>query len=132
MRTTLLDFRIEGKTPCEKERLISSDKWFEISLPSFRGLRDKIIFLISILSTGFMKKESISISGRKSWNLFLENLTVDWIELEIFINYLLNALAMSLCLVNVTLFSTTAKGTEFEVIFRDISFLLSFQVFLNH
>ena len=109
----MLDFRIEGKTPCEKERLISSDKWFEISLPSFRGLRDKIIFLISILSTGFMKKESNSISGRKSWNLFLENL-------------------MSLCLVNVTLFSVTAEGTEFEVIFRDISFLLPFQVFLNH
>ena len=73
---TLLDFRIEGKTPCEKERLNSSDNWFEILLLSnfkifvgillgptaFRGLRDKIIFLISILSTGFMEKELISIS----------------------------------------------------------------------
>ena len=32
--------------------------------------------------------------------MFLENLTVDWVELEIFIKYLSNALAMSLGLVN--------------------------------
>ena len=141
----LLDFRIEGKIPCEKERLNSSDNWFEISLlnnfkisvgillgpTAFRGLRDKTIFLISILSTGFMKKELISISGRKSWNLFLENLIVDWIELEIFIKYLLNALAMSLGLVNVILFSITAEGTKFEVVFRDICFLIPFQVFFK-
>ena len=124
---TLLDFRNEGKTPSEKERLNNSDNWFEISLLSnfkifvgillgptaFRGLRDKKIFLISILSTGFMEKELTSISRRKSWNLFLENLIVDWIELEILIKYLLNALAMSLGLANVILFSATAGGTEF-------------------
>ena len=71
MGMALLHFRIEGKTPSEKERLNSSDDWFEISSLSnfkifvgillgptaFRGLRDKIIFLISILSTGFMKKD---------------------------------------------------------------------------
>ena len=60
---TLLHFRIEGKTPCEKEtveQLNSSDNWFEISLlnsfkifvgillgpTAFSGLRVKIIFLI--------------------------------------------------------------------------------------
>ena len=77
---TLQDFRIEGKTPCEKERLNSSDNWFEILLLSnfkifvgillgptaFRGLRDKLMFLISILSTSFMTKQLVSISGRKS------------------------------------------------------------------
>ena len=110
---TLLDFRIAGKTPCKKQRFNSSDNWFEISILSnlkifvgillepttFRGLGDKIIFWISILSTGFVKKKSKS--GRKSWNLFLENLIVDSIDLEIYIKYLLNALAMSLDLVNV-------------------------------
>ena len=30
----LLDFRIPGKTPSEKERLNNSDDWFEISLQS--------------------------------------------------------------------------------------------------
>ena len=91
MGMTLLYFRIERQTPCEKKRLNSSNNWFEISLLSnfktfvgillgptaFRWFRDKIIFLISILSSGFMKKELISISRRKSWNLFLENLIVD-------------------------------------------------------
>ena len=114
--------------------------WLEISLlnnfkifvgillgpTAFRGLRHKILFLISTLSTGFKKKELISISGRKSWNLFLENLIVDWIEPEIFIKCLLNALAMLLDLVNVILFSITAEGTEFDVLFRDISFLRPF------
>ena len=51
--------------------------------------------------------------------LFLENLVVDWIELETFIKCLLNALATSLGLVNVILFLITAEGTEFEVLFRD-------------
>ena len=95
---------------------------------AFSGLRDKIIFLISVLSTGFMKKELISISRKKSWNLFLENLIVDWIGLEIFLKYLLNALAMYLGLVHVILFSIKAEGTEFEVLYRDISFLIPFQV----
>ena len=68
---TLLDFRIEGKTPSEKEILHSSDNWFEIPLLSsfkifieillgptaFRGSRDKIMFLIFILSPDFLKKE---------------------------------------------------------------------------
>ena len=79
MGMTLLDFRIEGKTLSEKESLNSSDNWFEILLLSnfkifvgilvgptaFRGSRDKMIFLISILSTGFVKKELISIYIRK-------------------------------------------------------------------
>ena len=98
---------------------------------AFSGLRDKIIFLISVLSTGFMKKELISISRKKSWNLFLENLIVDWIGLEIFLKYLLNALAMYLGLLHVILFSIKAEGTEFEVLFRDISFLIPFQVFFK-
>ena len=38
---------------------------------------------------------------------------------------------MSLGLVNVILFSITAEGTEFEVLFRDISFLIPFQVFFK-
>ena len=79
------------KTPSQKKRLKISDNWFEISLQSniktfvgillgstaCRGLRDKIIFWISILSNGFMKKELMFVLGRKSWNLFLENLIVD-------------------------------------------------------
>ena len=54
----LPDFKIEGRTSTEKERLNSLDNWFEISLlsnfkifvgvlierTSFRGLRDKIKF----------------------------------------------------------------------------------------
>ena len=78
MGMTLLDFRIEVKTPCEKERLNSSDNWVEILLLSnfkifvgillgptvFRRLRDEIIFLISILSTGFMKKKF------RAWNIY--------------------------------------------------------------
>ena len=67
---TLLDFRIEGETPSENERLISSSNWFEMSLLSnfkifvgilfgtttFRGLWDKIDETF-VLSTGFMKKK---------------------------------------------------------------------------
>ena len=48
--------------------------------------------------------------------------------LGIFIKYFFNALAMSSGLVNV-IFSITAEGTEFEVLFRDIVFLIPFQVF---
>ena len=47
------------------------------------------------------------------------------------IKYLLNALAMSLGLVSVILFSVRAEGTEFEVLFRDNSFLILFQVFFK-
>ena len=38
----------------------------------FKGSRDKIMFLISVLSVGLMKKEFMLIWGRKSKNLFLE------------------------------------------------------------
>ena len=41
---------------------------------------------------------------------------------------MLNALAMSLGLVNVILFSITSEDTEFKVLFRDISLLIPFQV----
>ena len=142
---TLIDFRIEGKTLSEKEKLNSSDDWFEISLLSnfkifvgilleptaLRRLRDKIIFWISILSTGFMKKELMSVSGRKLWNLFIENLIVDWIVLEMFMKCLLNALAMSSGLLNVVLFSITAEDTEFEVLLRYVSFLIRWRVFFK-
>ena len=94
---------------------------------AFRRLRDKIIFWISVLSTGFMKKELMSVSGRKLWNLFVENLIVDLIVLEIF----KNSLAIPSDLVNVILFSITAKGREFEVLFRDINFLIPFQAFFK-
>ena len=57
-----------------------------------------------------MKKVLMSISGRKSWNLFLDNWIVDWIELETFIKYLLNVLAMFLGLVNV-IYPIIAEGT---------------------
>ena len=73
-----------------------------------------------------MKKELVSKSRRKSSNLFLENLIVGWIELDIFIKYLLNIWAMYVGLLNVILFSTTAECAEFEVHFRDISFLVPF------
>ena len=78
MDSILRDFKIEGKTTSENERLNMSDNWFEISLPSnfkifigillrptvFRGLRDKIVFQ-SFLLTGFIKK-IMSILGKKS------------------------------------------------------------------
>ena len=51
--------------------------------------------------------------------------------LEIFTKHLLKALAMSSGLINVELFSITAEGTKFEVLFRDISFLIPFQVFFR-
>ena len=38
---------------------------------------------------------------------------------------------MPLGLVNVILFSVTTEGTEFEVLFRNISFLIPFQVFFK-
>ena len=69
-----------------------------------------------------MKKELMSISGRKSLNLFLENLIVDWIVLEIFARYLLNALAMASGLVDEILFSITTEDREFEVLLRDLAF----------
>ena len=141
----LLDFRIEGKTSRKSERLNSSRSWFDILLrinfvifvgillgpTAFTGLRGKTIIWIFILSTGFMKKELLSISGRKLWNLCLENLIVDWIVLENFPKNLLNALIMSSGLVNEISLSVTVEGTEFEVLFRDNSFLIPFQLFFK-
>ena len=48
--------------------------------------------------------------------------------LEKFAKYLLNALAVTSVFVNVILFSITAEGSESQIIFRDFSFLTSFQV----
>ena len=47
---------------------------------------------------------------------------------EIFTKYWLNASAMCSSLVNEILFSVTVEGTEFDVYFRDITFLIPFQV----
>ena len=63
--------------------------------------------------------------------MFLE-IWLDWIVLEIFTKYLLNAVAMTSNLVNEILFSITVEGTEFEVLFRDITFLIPSQYFLSH
>ena len=52
-------------------------------------------------------------------------------ELEVSVKHLLNALAMSLGLVNVIIFSITSEGTEFEVLFRNNSFLIYFEVFFK-
>ena len=66
---------IDGKTPSEKERLNKSANWVDISLLSsfkiffgmlfgaidLRGSRDKIKFLISVLSVGLMEKEFMLI-----------------------------------------------------------------------
>ena len=79
--------RIEGKIPSQKERLNRPDNWFKILLLSnfkisigillgptvFRALGGKVIFWISVLSTGFIKKELMSKSGMKLWNLLVEN-----------------------------------------------------------
>ena len=35
-------------------------------------------------------------------------------------------------LVNIMLYSVTAKGTELEVFFRDFTFLIAFQIFLDN
>ena len=75
-----------GKHLPEKERLNNSANWVDISLLSsfkifvgmlfgpidLRGSRDKIMFLILVLSVGLMKKQFMLIWGRKSKNLFLE------------------------------------------------------------
>ena len=53
--------------------------------------------------------------------------------LEILTKYLLNALAIFSGLVDVILFilfPITIEGTEFEILFRDISFLIPFQMFI--
>ena len=63
--------------------------------------------------------------------MFLE-IWLDWIVLEIFTKYLLNAVAMTSNLANEILFSITVEGTEFEVLFRDITFLIPSQYFLSH
>ena len=63
--------------------------------------------------------------------MFLE-IWLDWIVLEIFTKYLLNAVAMTSNLVNEILFSITVEGAEFEVLFRDITFLIPSQYFLSH
>ena len=79
MGLTFLDFMTEGKLPRKKERLISSDNWTEISLLSnfkifvgmllgvtgFIGFRDKILFSLFILLSGFIKNELMSILERK-------------------------------------------------------------------
>ena len=51
----------------------------------FKGSRDKIMFLISVLLAGLMKKEFMSIWGRKLKNLFLECFIEDWIPVATFI-----------------------------------------------
>lgn len=51
--------------------------------------------------------------------------------LETFIKRLLNALAISSELVNVILLPITTKENDFKSPFRDIRFLISFQVFFK-
>ena len=68
MGTTLLDFTIEGKTPSEKEILNSSSTYLKYCY-YYVGILLLILFLVSIFSTGYTKKELNSVSGRKSWNL---------------------------------------------------------------
>ena len=98
MGMALLDFRIEGKKPCEKEILNSSDNWFEISLlsnfkifvgilsgpTSFRGLRGATIYLISFIDwlykkriNFYFRKKIIKFISRKfdcrlnrAWNMY--------------------------------------------------------------
>ena len=70
----------------------------------------------------FIRKEIIKCFSRK----FDCRLNPE--KLEIFIKYLLNALAMSSGLVNKILLSITAEVAELEVLLRDISFLIPFQV----
>ena len=86
-------FSIDRKTPSEKERLNNSVNWVDTSLLSsfkifvgillgptdFKESKDKIMLLISVLSVRLMKKEFMSIWGRKSYNLFLEGFMEDWI-----------------------------------------------------
>lgn len=73
---TLLDFKIQKKTPREKESQNISDNWSEelslsnfkifveskLGQTAFRRLRSEIIIWISVLSNSFMKKRIMSIS----------------------------------------------------------------------
>ena len=55
------------------------------------------------------------------------------IVLQIFTKYLLNSLAFSTGLVYVILFQIKGtEGTEFAVLFREISFLVPSQIFFDH
>ena len=78
---------IDGKTPSEKERLNNSANWIDISLLSSfeifvgmlfgptdrRGSRDKIMFLISVLPVGLMKK-GVYVNLRKEIKEFISRL----------------------------------------------------------
>ena len=93
----MINLQVEGKTPSEKERLKNAANWVDISSLSslkifvgilfgpidFRGSRDRIMFLISILSFGLMKKKFMLTGGRKSENLFLEYFMEDLLQFAI-------------------------------------------------
>ena len=86
----------------------------------FKGSRDKIMFLISVLLAGLMKKEFMSIRGRKLKNLFLECFMEDWIPVATFENQFLNA--MYLRLVVLLLSSLIVDGIVNEESFKNYSF----------
>ena len=79
-----------------------------------------------------MKKKLISLSERKSWNLFLENLIEDWSMLEICIKYLLHALAIASGLVNEILFLKAAEAQNLKFFSDILAFWYLSKYFLNH
>ena len=90
---------------------------------AFRGLRGKIIFRRFYQPTLWKRNWCLYQDGNHeifSWK-FDSRLNRAW---NIYV-------AMPLGLINVILFSRTAEDTTFEAIFRDTSFLISFQVFFK-
>ena len=84
---TLAVFSIEGKTPEEKERLNISDSWLEMSFlnnfniligillgpTDFLESNEDMIFYISDLSVGLIKKEILDLFLRKLEKCLCEN-----------------------------------------------------------
>ena len=83
---TLAVFSIEGKTPEEKEILNISDSWLEMSfLSNFNILvgillgptdllesNEDMVFSISVLSVGLIKKEVLDIFLRIQKNVYVK------------------------------------------------------------
>ena len=95
---------------------------------AFEGLRGIIIFLTSFPSVRLRKKELILIGARKSWKLFLEYLTEDWMSVATFPKCLVKALTISCGSVKLWTLSKVLDGAIVDYFFKDISFFIPFHV----
>lgn len=86
-------------------------------------MRDNVILLISLLPTGMMEKELISVLGKNFMEFFSREfdwgLNGAWNIYKI----LVECSAIFWGLVNVILFSITTKRTEFKDLFNNFKFV---------